>query len=76
MYFSTENYIAKGEFSIKEISPKQVAKYGIDKMFKSKMIIIPTFKMKLTLFFSRFIPYRLQLLIAYHIQGRKLKHIK
>ena len=70
------NKVANGEFSIKEISPKYVAKYGIDKMFKRKMIIVPTFKMKLTLFFSRFIPYRLQLLIAYQIQGRKLKHIK
>lgn len=68
------NKVANGEFSIKEISPKYVAKYGIDKMFKRKMIIVPTFKMKLTLFFARFIPYRLQLLIAYHIQGRKINN--
>lgn len=66
------NKVAHGEFAINEISPKYVAKLGIDKMFKKKMLIVPTFKMKLTLFFSRFAPLRLQLIIAYHIQGKKL----
>lgn len=66
------NKVAHGEFAINEISPKYVAKLGIDKMFKKKMLIVPTLKMKLTLFFSRFAPLRLQLIIAYHIQGRKL----
>lgn len=66
------NKVAHGEFSIKETSPKYVAEYAIDKMFKRKMIIVPTFSMKFTLFISRFAPYRLQLIIAYHIQGKKL----
>ena len=66
------NKVAHGEFSIKEIDPAYVAKYAIDKMFKRKMLIIPTLRMKLTLFLTRFAPYRLQLLIAYHIQGKKL----
>ena len=66
------NKVAHGEFAIIEISPKYVAKLGIDKMFKKKMLIVPTFKMKLTLFLTRFAPLRLQLIIAYHIQGRKL----
>lgn len=66
------NKVAHGEFSIKEADPACVAKYAIDKMFARKMIIVPTFRMKLTLFVSRFAPYRLQLLIAYHIQGKKL----
>ena len=66
------NKVAHGEFAINEISPKYVAKLGIDKMFKKKMLIVPTFKMKLTLFLTRFAPLRLQLMIAYHIQGRKL----
>ena len=66
------NKVAHGEFAINEISPKYVAKLGIDKMFKKKMLIVPTFKMKLTLFLTRFAPLRLQLIIAYHIQGRKL----
>ena len=66
------NKVAHGEFSIKEADPAYVAKYAIDKMFKRKMIIVPTLRMKLTLFLTRFAPYRLQLLIAYHIQGKKL----
>lgn len=66
------NKVAHGEFSIREASPKMVAEYAIDKMFKRKMIIVPTFFMKLTLFFSRFTPYRLQLKIAYKVQGKKL----
>ena len=66
------NKVAHGEFAINEISPKYVARLGIDKMFKKKMLIVPTFKMKLTLFLTRFAPLRLQLIITYHIQGKKL----
>ena len=66
------NKVAHGEFAIKEADPQKVVKYAIDKMFKRKMLIVPTLRMKLTLFLTRFIPYRLQLLITYHIQGRKL----
>lgn len=67
------NKVAKGNFIIKGSSSESVAKYGIDKMFKGKMIIIPTLMMKLGIFCLRFIPYRLQLIIAYHIQHRKTK---
>ena len=65
------NKVAHGEFAINEISPKYVARLGIDKMFKKKMLIVPTFKMKLTLFLTRFAPLKLQLAITYHIQGKK-----
>lgn len=65
------NKVAQGEFSIKEASPKYVARYGIDKMFQNKMIIIPKLSMKLSTFATRLAPYRLQLWIAYHIQWRK-----
>ena len=64
------NKVAKGKFSVNEISSEYVAKYGIDKMFKKKMIIIPTLFMKLGIFILRFIPHRLQLLFSYHIQHR------
>ena len=40
-------------------------------MFKGKMIILPTLLMKLGNFGIRFIPYRLQLMISYHIQWKK-----
>lgn len=66
------NKVAMGEFSIREASPKYVAEYAIDKMFKKKMIIVPTLRIKLGIFLLRLIPYRLQLIYCYHIQGKKL----
>ena len=65
------NKVAKGEFSLKEENPDFIAKYAIDKMFQHKMLIIPTFKMKLAIFMTRLIPTRLQLHITYNIQWRK-----
>lgn len=66
------NKVAHGEFAINEVSPKMVAEYAVNQMFKKKMIIVPTVLMKLAIFATRFAPYRLQLIIAYHIQGKKL----
>lgn len=69
---STEfNKVAKGVFSLKEASSEYVAKYAIQKMLKNKLLIIPQLKIKLGIFFLRFIPYKLQLWITYHIQKRK-----
>lgn len=65
------NKVAHGTFAIREASSYEVAKYAIDKLMKKRMIIVPTFFMKLTLFFNRFAPYRLSLYIAYKIQMRK-----
>ncbi len=67
------NKVAKGKFLVKGVSSEYVAKLAIDKMFKRKMLIIPTLKMKLALFGIRFIPYRLQLIITHHIQLKKNK---
>ncbi len=66
------NKVANGEFSIKEASPKFVAEYAINKLFQKKMLIIPTTRIKLGIFLLRIIPYRLQLIFCYHIQGKKL----
>ena len=66
------NKVAHGEFNIKEASPKYVAEYAINKLFKKKMIIIPTFRIKLGIFLLRILPYRIQLIYCYHIQGKKL----
>ena len=67
------NQVAHGMFAIREASSYEVAKYAIDKLMKKKMIIVPTFFMKLTLFFNRFAPYRLSLYITYKIQKRKTR---
>jgi len=65
------NKVAHGEFNIREANSYKVAEYAIEKTLKNKMIIVPTILMKLTLFFNRFAPHRLSLIIAYHIQERK-----
>jgi len=69
---STEfNKVAKGVFNLKEMNSEYVAKYGINKMFKNKLIIVPGLFVKLGLFFNRFVPWKLSLMISYHIQKRK-----
>lgn len=67
------NEVAHGTFAVREASSYEVAKYAIKKLFQHKMIIVPTFFMKVTLFFNRFAPYRLSLFVAYKIQKRKSK---
>ena len=53
------NKVAKGTFAIREADSFKVAEYAINKMFKYKMIIVPTLLMKLTLFFNRFAPHQI-----------------
>ncbi len=65
------NKVANGFFEIKGATSEYVARYGIEKCLKNKMIIVPTFKIKLGIFMLRFIPFRLQLMIIYHIQKKK-----
>lgn len=66
------NKVAIGTFSIKGLSSKYVARYAIDKCLKNKLIIVPGFKVKLGVFFSRFLPTKLVLSILFKIQHRKL----
>lgn len=70
------NNVAGGSFNTKSASSKYVAKYAIDEMFKNKLIIIPTLKMKLAIFMTRLIPTKLLLKINYHIQNTKIKNSK
>ncbi len=65
------NNIAGGHFSVKALKSEYVAKYAIDKLFKEKMLIIPGLTMKLGVFFSRFIPVKMLLSIAFNIQHKK-----
>ena len=67
------NKVAGGSFNTKSVSSEYVARYAIRNMFKNKLIIIPTFRMKLAIFFIRFIPTKLLLDINYHIQNIKIK---
>ncbi len=66
------NNVAGGSFNTKSASSKFVAQYAIDNMFKNKLLIIPTLKMKVTIFLTRFIPTKLLLMINYRIQNIKI----
>ena len=65
------NNVANVKFEIKSTTSEYVSKYAIDKMFKNKLIIIPTFYMKVIIFFSRISPIKLALKMAYKIQNKK-----
>lgn len=62
---------ANVRFSLKGISSKYAARYAVDKMFKNKLIIIPTMKMKCAIFLLRLVPHKIALKIAYKIQKSK-----
>lgn len=65
------NKVAGANFSIAGCSSSYVARYAVDKLFKNKLIIIPTFKMKFVCFMSKFVPKKLLLRITYNIQKNK-----
>ena len=67
------NKVAGGSFNMKALSSEYVAKYGIDKMFKNKTIIIPGATVRLGLFMNRFISHKLSLKIVYHTLSKKIK---
>ena len=60
-------------FSVKPMQCDKVAKYGIDKMFKNKVIIVPGFINKCSIFFRRFGSRSLARKITYKIQKAKKK---
>lgn len=68
------NKVAHGSFNTKSARADYVAKYAIDKTLQGKLIIIPTIKMKLGVFFNKLLPYKLQLKINYNIQNAKIKN--
>ena len=65
--------IAGGSFNTKSATSKYVAEYAINKMLKGKLTIIPGFKMKVALFFSKFISEKLMLDILMAFQKGKEK---
>ena len=67
------NAEANVSFSLKGLSSPYVAEYAIKKMFKGKLIIIPGLKIRLGVFFQRFIPLKILLKISYNIQKGKDK---
>ena len=65
------NDTAGVKFSIAPLSSDYVARYAINQMFKHKVVIIPGFKMRLSMFFRRFISRKVIRKITYNIQKSK-----
>lgn len=67
------NNVANVVFKSPSMSSEKVAKYGIDKTLKGKLIIIPGILNKSVRLFSKIIPDFILETCAYHIQRRKGK---
>ena len=67
------NNVANVVFKAPSMASEKVAKYGIDKALKGKLIIIPGFLNKCVRFFSKIMPDSILEEVAYHIQRRKRK---
>jgi len=67
------NETAGVNFSIKPMTSSDVAIYGIDKMFKEKLIIVPGFINKITRIISKIIPNNILMIFSYKIQSKKAK---
>ncbi len=65
------NNTANVKFNLKSVSSKYVADYAMKKMFKKKLVIVPTFYIKTATFLSKFPPTKMLLKITYKIQSKK-----
>lgn len=66
------NNVANVKFSIKALPSEYVAKYGIDKALKGKLIIVPGIIPKLCRFFSKITPDKLSMKVVYANQNKKV----
>ena len=66
------NNVAGVKFNIASLSARYVARYAIDKFLRErKIVIVPGFKVKMGIFFSRFVSIKRLLRITYNIQKKK-----
>lgn len=68
------NNIANVQFALKSISASYCARYALNKMYRRKLIIVPTFTMKAAVFSARFLPRRILLNITSMQQKKKFHH--
>lgn len=67
------NDVADVVFSVKPLKSDDVARYAIREMFKKKVVIVPGFRMRMTLFFQRLGSRKLVRKTVYNVQRRKEK---
>jgi len=66
------NKTAGVKFNISSLNARYVARYAIDSFFRDKkLVIVPGFKVKMGIFFSRFVSIKRLLKITYNIQRKK-----
>ena len=65
--------VANASSSLKGAEAKKIAEYSIEKMFKKKEIILPSFSVKSAVFFSRFIPRKVLIYFTGKSQLKKIK---
>lgn len=68
------NKVAGVRFSLKGLDSYKVAQYTVKKLMQKKLIIIPGFSMKISIFLTRFIPRKTLLKITHAIQHKKRNH--
>ena len=66
------NDVAMVSFSLKGVSSERVVNYAIKKMYRRKALIVPTFSLKLLIFFRRFISNNFLAKIVAMQQKKKL----
>ena len=59
-------------FGVKSLRSEYVVRYTVDKMFKNKTLIIPSFRMKLAVFMNRILSRKFMMKIMYRIQKSKI----
>ena len=67
------NKVANVRFNLKGQSSEYVAKYGINKMLKGKLIIIPGTKIKIARFLAKISPEKLSARVCMKMQKRKMR---
>lgn len=66
------NNVAGVKFNLSSLDAKYVARYAIDEVLKKrKLVIVPGFKVRMGIFFSRFLSIKILLKTTYNIQRRK-----
>jgi short-subunit dehydrogenase len=65
--------VAGGKFNADLSASSKVAKYAVDKCLNNKLIIVPGLTIKVAVFFSRILPYKLSLKIISKIQKNKTR---
>lgn len=68
--------VANVRFSVRGLSSREVARYAVKKMLERKTVIVPGTLMKAARFAERFLPEKVIVRAAYHMQHRKTRPAK